>query len=81
MKPKNNLTLTPGNAGAVTQYAELIGITPLTVYCRIGGGERLAFELRSTYGQLSAIDWSNSEAIRNDLCRSGTSTQPAASSS
>jgi hypothetical protein len=29
MKPKTNLTLTPGNAAAVAQYAELIGMTPL----------------------------------------------------
>jgi len=30
-----------------------------TVYCRVGGGEGLAFELKNTYGQLNAFDWSN----------------------
>jgi hypothetical protein len=30
-----------------------------TVYCRVGAGEQLAFELKNTYGQLNAFDWSN----------------------
>jgi hypothetical protein len=30
-----------------------------TVYCRVGAGEGLAFELKNTYGQLNAFDWSN----------------------
>jgi hypothetical protein len=30
-----------------------------TVYCRVGAGEQLAFELKNTYGQLNAFDWNN----------------------
>ena len=30
-----------------------------TVYCRVDADERLAFELKNTYGQLNAFDWSN----------------------
>jgi hypothetical protein len=30
-----------------------------TVYCRVSAGEQLAFELKNTYGQLNAFDWSN----------------------
>jgi hypothetical protein len=30
-----------------------------TVYCRVSAGERLAFELKNTYAQLNAFDWSN----------------------
>jgi hypothetical protein len=30
-----------------------------TVYCRVGAGERLAFELKNTYAQLNAFEWSN----------------------
>jgi hypothetical protein len=29
-----------------------------TVYCRVGAGERLAFELKNTYAQLNALGWS-----------------------
>jgi hypothetical protein len=29
------------------------------VYCRVTGGDKLAFELKNTYGQLNAFDWSN----------------------
>ena len=30
-----------------------------TVYCRVDADEQLAFELKNTYGQLNAFDWSN----------------------
>ena len=30
-----------------------------TIYCRVGAGGRLVFELKNTYGQLNAFDWSN----------------------
>jgi hypothetical protein len=30
-----------------------------TVYCRVDADERLAFELKNTYGQLNAFNWSN----------------------
>ena len=30
-----------------------------TVHCRVNGVERLAFELKNTYAQLNAFDWSN----------------------
>jgi hypothetical protein len=30
-----------------------------TVYCRVGAGDRMAFELKNTYGQFNAFDWSN----------------------
>jgi hypothetical protein len=30
-----------------------------TVYCRVGAGERLEFELKNTYAQSNAFDWSN----------------------
>jgi hypothetical protein len=30
-----------------------------TVYCRVDADERLTFELKNTYGQLNAFDWSN----------------------
>ena len=30
-----------------------------TVYCRVGAGGQLVFELKNTYGQLNAFDWSN----------------------
>ena len=30
-----------------------------TVYCRVGAGGQLAFELKNTYGQLNAFDWNN----------------------
>src|ERR1700732_140015 len=30
-----------------------------TVHCRVDADERLAFELKNTYGQLNAFDWSN----------------------
>jgi hypothetical protein len=30
-----------------------------TVYCRLGAGERFAFELKNTDAQLNAFDWSN----------------------
>jgi hypothetical protein len=30
-----------------------------TVYCRVSASQRLAFELKNTYGQLNAFDWSN----------------------
>ena len=30
-----------------------------TVYCRVDADERLAFELKNTYDQLNAFDWSN----------------------
>jgi hypothetical protein len=30
-----------------------------TVFCRVGAGGQLAFELKNTYGQLNAFDWSN----------------------
>ncbi|HZC35912.1 MAG TPA: DUF1326 domain-containing protein, partial [Chthoniobacterales bacterium] len=30
-----------------------------TVHCRVSGGEKLTFELKNTYAQLNAFDWSN----------------------
>jgi hypothetical protein len=30
-----------------------------TVHCRVDADERLTFELKNTYGQLNAFDWSN----------------------
>ena len=28
-------------------------------YCRVAAGDKLTFELRNTYAQLNAFDWSN----------------------
>jgi hypothetical protein len=30
-----------------------------TVHCLVGAGDKLAFELKNTYAQLNAFDWSN----------------------
>jgi len=30
-----------------------------TVYCHVGAGDKLAFELKNTYAQFNAFDWSN----------------------
>jgi hypothetical protein len=30
-----------------------------TVHCRVSAGEKLTFELKNTYAQLNAFDWSN----------------------
>jgi hypothetical protein len=30
-----------------------------TVSCRVSAGDKLTFELKNTYAQLSAFDWSN----------------------
>jgi hypothetical protein len=30
-----------------------------TVHCRVSAGDKLTFELKNTYAQLNAFDWSN----------------------
>ena len=30
-----------------------------TVHCRVAAGDKLTFELKNTYAQLNAFDWSN----------------------
>ena len=30
-----------------------------TVYCHVGAGDKLTFELKNTYAQFNAFDWSN----------------------